>query len=157
MHIVRAHLDYLESSIADIDRVDSMVRKQESAIWVNCNSVITILSEIGIDMTQFGSSKRPYYWSGLTPSNNESADKKKSVRITRVGVYLKPALMQVAHAAVKSNDFPYFRLKFEQISKCRGKKRAIIAIARMTLTATFAMLTTGEVFNPCDLYKVEMP
>ena len=165
MRIVRAHLDYLESSIADVDRViDSMVRELESAISLLCtipgvkrNSAITILSEIGTDMAQFGSSKRLCCWAGLTPGNNESAGKKKSVRITRAGVYLKPALVQVAHAAVKSNDSPYFRMKFEQIAKRRGKKRAIIAISRMILTTIFAMLTTGEVFNPCDLYKVDMP
>jgi hypothetical protein len=41
--------------------------------------------------------------------------------------------------------------------KRRGKKRAIIAIARMMLTAIFAMLQSGEVFNPRDLQKFDMP
>ena len=41
--------------------------------------------------------------------------------------------------------------------KRRGKKRAIIAIARMILTATYQMLSTGEAFNPTDLYKIDMP
>ena len=109
---------------------------------------ITVISEIGNDMSQFGSSKRLCCWAGLTPGNNESAGKKKSVRITRAGVYLKPALVQVAHAAVKATDNSYYRLKYEQISKRRGKKRAIIAIARMILTAIFQMMTTGEVWNP---------
>ena len=39
----------------------------------------------------------------------------------------------------------------------RGKKRAIIAIARMILTAIYAMISTGETFNPCDLQKFDMP
>ena len=117
----------------------------------------TIISEIGNDMSQFGSSKRLCCWAGLTPGNNESAGKKKSVCITRAGVYLKPALVQVAHAAAKATDNSYYRLKYEQISKRRGKKRAIIAIARMILTAIFQMMTTGEVWNPTDLFKVDMP
>ncbi len=41
--------------------------------------------------------------------------------------------------------------------KRRGKKRAIIAIARMILTAIYAMVSTGEVFNPSDLLKYDMP
>ena len=41
--------------------------------------------------------------------------------------------------------------------KRRGKKRAIIAIARMILTAVFHMLTTGEVWNPVDLKQIDMP
>lgn len=65
--------------------------------------------------------------------------------------------MQVAHAAVKATGNSYYRLKYEQISKRRGKKRAIIAIARMILTAVFQMMSTGEVWNPTDLFKVDMP
>lgn len=94
---------------------------------------------------------------GIAPGNHESADKKKSVRITRVGVYLKPALVQVVHAAVKATDDSYYRLKYDQISKHRGKKRAIIAITRMILTAISQMMTTEEAWNPTDLFKVDMP
>ena len=121
------------------------------------DSAITVLSEIGTDMSQFDSSKRLCRWAGLTPGNNESAGKKKSVRITRAGVYLKPTLVEVAHAAVKSKASPYYRIKYEAISKRRGKKRAIIAIARMILTAIYHMISTGEVWNPSDLNQIDMP
>lgn len=65
--------------------------------------------------------------------------------------------MQVAHAAVKDKKSPYYRLKYEKLVKRRGKKRSIIAIARMILTAVFALLTTGEVWNPVNLFKIDMP
>ena len=163
--IIREHHDSIESLIAKVDAcVDKMVTKYEGAMNLLCtipgidrNSAITIISELGTDMKQFSSSKRLCCWAGLTPGNNESAGKKKSVRISRAGVYLKPALVQVAHAAVKDKNHPYYALKYERISKRRGKKRAIIAIARMILTAIFSMLSTGEVWNPVDLYKVDMP
>ena len=58
---------------------------------------------------------------------------------------------------MESTDNSYYRLKYEQISKRRGKKRAIIAIARMILTAIYQMMSTGEVWNPTDLFKVDMP
>lgn len=165
IRIVRSHLDYITDAIAQVDSaIDTMVSEFENTIsllrtipGVDRNSAITVISEIGNDMSQFGSSKRLCCWAGLTPGNNESAGKKKSVCITRAGVYLKPALVQVAHAAVQATDNSYYRLKYEQISKRRGKKRAIIAIARMILTAIFQMLTTGEVWNPTDLFKVDMP
>lgn len=41
--------------------------------------------------------------------------------------------------------------------KRRGKKRAIIAIARMVLTAAFVMLSNLEEWNPVDLYKIDVP
>jgi len=91
------------------------------------------------------------------PGNNESAGKKKSVRILRAGVYLKPALVQVVHAAVKDKTNPYYALKYERIAKRRGKKRAIIAIARMILTVIYSMLSTEEIWNRVDLFKIDMP
>jgi transposase len=165
MRIVQDHLDYIEKSIASIDGIiDSMATQYEKTISLLCTipgvdrtTAVTIISEIGTDMAQFDSSKRLCCWAGLTPGNNESAGKKKSVRISRAGVYLKPALVQAAHAAVKDRNSPYYRLKYEQISKRRGKKRAIIAIARMLLTAVFSMLSTGEIWNPCDLFKIDIP
>ncbi|AKL94729.1 phosphoenolpyruvate synthase [Clostridium aceticum] len=165
MLMVRSHLDYVANSIAELDeRLDKLVEPYEDVINLLCTipgvnraSAITIISEIGTDMSQFTNSKRLCCWAGLTPGNNESAGKKKSVRITRAGVYLKPALVQVAHAAVKSDKAPYYKIKYERISKRRGKKRAIIAIARMILTAIYNMFVTGEVWNPSDLYKIDMP
>ena len=163
--IVRDHLHYIEKLIERVDIcIDAMVKKYDGAISLLCtipgidrSSAITVISEIGVDMAQFGSSKRLCCWAGLTPGNNESAGKKKSVRISRAGVYLKPALVQVAHAAVKDKINPYYALKYERIAKRRGKKRAIIAIARMILTAIYSMLSTGEIWNPVDLFKVDMP
>ena len=165
MRLVHAHMDYITSTISDIDSmIDSLVEPYENAVQLLCtipgvdrSSAVTIISEIGTDMTQFSNSKRLCCWAGLTPGNNESAGKKKSVRITRAGVYLKPALVQVAHAAVKSNKSPYYKAKYERIMKRRGKKRAIIAVARMILTAVYHMLSTGEAWNPTDLYKIDMP
>ena len=43
----------------------------------------------------------------------------------------------------------------EKLVKSRGKKRTIIAIERMILTAIYNMLSTGEVWNPCDIFKIE--
>lgn len=163
--LIREHHDFIEKLIAKVDAcVNEMVQKYESQINLLCtipgidrNSAITIISEIGTDMSQFSSSKRLCCWAGLTPGNNESAGKKKSVRISHAGIYLKPALVQVAHAAVKDKHRPYYALKYERIAKRRGKKRAIIAIARMILTAIYSMFSTGEVWNPVDLFKIDMP
>ena len=168
MRLVRAHMDYITAEINDVDKmIENMISSNpdfENAVQFLCtipgvkrDSAITIISETGTDMSQFSSSKRLCCWAGLTPGSNESAGKKKSVRITRAGVYLKPALVQCAHAAVKSDKSPYYKKKYESLVKRRGKKRAIIAIARMILTAIYQMLSTGEQWNPSDLYKIDMP
>ena len=166
MRLVRAHMDYITAETNDVDSIiEKLISSDyEKAIQFLCtipdvkrDSAITIISEIGTDMSQFSSPKRLCCWAGLTPGSNESAGKKKSVRITRAGVYLKPALVQCAHAAVKSDKSPYYKKKYDSLVKRCGKKRAIIAIARMILTAIYQMLSTGEQWNPSDLYKIDMP
>jgi len=165
IRIIRKHMDFLNDSLYALNqKLEELIEPHKSAVTMLCTipgvdrtSAITILSEIGTDMSQFNSSKRLCCWAGLTPGNNESAGKKKSVKISRAGVYLKPVLVQCAHAAVTSNKSPYYKLKYERIVKRRGKKRAIIAIARMMLTAIYEMLKNGEAWNPSDLYQSDIP
>ena len=106
-------------------------------------------------MSQWSSHRKLTSWAGLAPGCNESAGKKKSVKISRAGVYLKPCLVQVAHAAVKDKKCEYYADKFNRISKRRGKKRAIIAVARKILIAVYHILKTGEIFNPSDMADIE--
>lgn len=119
-------------------------------------SAIVVISEIGVDMNQFESDKQLACWAGLAPANNESAKKKKSVRISKAGQYLKPLLVQCALASIKDKD-SYFGIKYCRIKKRRGHKKAIIAIARMLLVSIYHMLLTGEVFNPSDIESFKNP
>jgi len=61
-------------------------------------------------MSAFKDAKHLCSWAGLAPQNNESAGKKKSVRISRAGVYIKPLLVQCANAAIRDKSRPYFYL-----------------------------------------------
>lgn len=119
-------------------------------------TAIALIGEIGVDMNVFLSDKHLCSWAGLTPQNNESAGKKKSVRISRAGAYIKPLLIQCANAAIKSKQCFYFGIRFEQIKRRRGHKKAIIAIARMLLTCIYHMFKNGEFFNH-ELYQVDKP
>ncbi len=157
--IIKEHIDYLTNQINSLrDIIDNLVTPYESYIsllmtipGIDRYSAIIILSEISNDMSQFSNHYRLSAWAGLAPGCNESAGKKKSVKISRAGVYLKPCLVEVAHCAVKDKTNTYYANKFNKISKRRGKKRAYIAIARKILVAIYHMLSTGEVWNPSDL------
>ena len=161
--IVEDHINYLNNSINSLRTIiDSLIKPYEDYINLLCtipgvdrNSAIIILSEIGIDMTQFSNHYRLTSWAGLCPGCNESAGKKKSVKISRAGIYLKPCLVEVSHNAVRDKSNPYYADKFNKLSKRRGKKRATIAIARKILVAIYHMLSTGEVWNPKDLASME--
>ena len=163
INIIKEHINYLTNQINSLRTiVNTLVSPYEDYITLLCtipgvdrNSAIAILSEISTDMSQFSNHYRLSSWAGLAPGCNESAGKKKSVKISRAGVYLKPCLVEVAHCAVKDKTNSYYANKFNKISKRRGKKRAYIAIARKILVAIYHMLLTGEIWNPTDLASNE--
>lgn len=161
INIIKQHYDSidlcklnLESAILSLST--PYTKELETIMTLpSVNNVFTsigILSEIGADMSVFPSAKHLCSWAGLTPTNNESAGKKKSVRISRAGCYLKPLLVQCATAVVSSEKHPEIRNRYLALKKRRGHKKAIIAICRMLLTAIYHMLKKGEAYNP-ELYK----
>ena len=162
----KAHMDYLDNAIlrteielyARIQPYMPIVQHLENQLpGVTQLSAALIISEIGADMSVFESAKHLTSWAGLAPANNESAGKKKSVRISKAGQFLKPLLVQCALAAVKSKKNPYFADKYFKLKKRRGHKKAIIAIARMLLTCIYHMVSTGETFNPSDIQEFTAP
>ena len=178
--LVGSHIESdqrLKMNIASqhMDQIDSHVKRLETEMAIRCIpyatlinllldipgisylSAMTIIAEIGTDMSVFETSKQLACWAGLAPANNESANKKKSVRISKAGSYLKPLLVQCALAAINSKSNPYYRIKYNRIKKRRGHKKAIIAIARMILVNIYHILSTGEVYSPCDMEQIINP
>lgn len=92
----------------------------------------------------------------MVPANNENANKKKLVRISKAGQYLKPLLVQCALGVIKDKE-SYFGIKYARIKKRRGYKKAIITIARMILVSIYHMILTGETFNPSDYQLFKAP
>ena len=66
-------------------------------------------------------------------------------------------LVQCAYAAIRDKKDPYYGIKYNRIAKRRGKKKAIIAIARMMLTSIYHMLEDGTAWLPCDHEEIVHP
>ena len=122
----------------------------------NPMTAITILSEIGDDMTVFPSAKNLCSWAGCCPRNDQSGRKVKSTRISRAGTFLKPLLVQVANALVKSKSHTEFVERYRRIKARRGHKKAIIAICRMILTAIWNILKNNVPYTP-NGFKQKLP
>ena len=110
-------------------------------------SAIFIIAEIGTNMNVFINDKHLVSWAGLSPRCNESAKKKKSVKITKAGVYIKPLLVRCALCAIKDKSCPYIKARYESLKRRRGHKKAIIATARLLLTVIYHILNTGKAFD----------
>lgn len=161
LKVIKEHLGDLESRKAELEQLilalASPYQQKLDIILTapSINSIFTaigIISEIGVNMEAFPSAKHLCSWAGLTPTNNESAGKKKSVRVSKAGCYIKPLLVQCANAVVTSKKHPEIRNRYLRLKKRRGHKKAIIAIARMLLTALYHMLKNEENYN-AELYR----
>ncbi|WP_237342720.1 IS110 family transposase [Virgibacillus dokdonensis] len=161
LSVIKHHYENLNARKSDLEQwILSLAEPYTEEInliltvpsFKNIFSAIAVVSEIGVTMDVFPTAKHLCSWAGLTPTNNESAGKKKSVRVSRAGVYIKPLLVQCATAVVKSEKHPEIRNRYLRLKKRRGHKRAIIAIARMLLTAIYHILKKKEPYNP-ELYQ----
>lgn len=161
LSVIKHHYENLNARKSDLEQwILSLAEPYTEEInliltvpsFKNIFSAIAVVSEIGVTMDVFPTAKHLCSWAGLTPTNNESAGKKKSVRVSRAGVYIKPLLVQCATAVVKSEKHPEIRNRDLRLKKRRGHKRAIIAIARMLLTAIYHILKKKEPYNP-ELYQ----
>ena len=155
MNIVLKHYDSINECINELEsQVLKLAHKYSTEInllltipGIKEISAIFIIAEIGTNMNTFIDDKHLCSWAGLTPRCNESAKKKKSVRITKAGIYIKPLLVQCALCAIKDKSCPYIKARYESLKRRRGHKKAIIAIARLLLTSIYHILLTGEVFD----------
>lgn len=161
LQIIKKHFDNLNICKYDLEQlIYQLAKPYEHEIGLlqtipGINSKLTairIIAEVSSDVSIFPTSKHLCSWAGLTPTNNESAGKKKSVHISKAGCYIKPLLVQCGLAALKSNDNPEISNRYKNLKMRRGHKKAIIAIARLLMTVIYHILQDKVCYDK-DLYS----
>jgi transposase len=111
----------------------------------------TIASEIG-DIGRFPSPVKLVGYSGLCPRVYQSGESDRRGHLRKNGPrYLRWALIEAAHHAASSPDYPYrplYERTRARIGKNQGGKVAAVVIARKLCEAIWHMLTKDEPFNP---------
>jgi transposase len=148
---LQAHIQRVEAEIlrlAEKYPVQLELIRTVPGLSSNPMTAIAVIAEIGVDMSVFPTAKHLCSWAGVCPRNDQSGGKRKSTRISRAGAYIKPLLVQVANAVVKSDKYPEFKERYRRLKARRGHKKAIIAICRMFLTAIWNILDKLEPYDP---------
>jgi transposase len=109
-------------------------------------TVDVVVSELG-DIERFRSAKKVCAYAGLVPGVRESAGHRHEGRITKEGSrLLRWVLVEASWQLVWRTR--RWKAIFEALQRRRGKKRAIIAVARRLLCVMVAMLRSGRRYQP---------
>jgi transposase len=124
--------------LADSPDYRERVKILRSVPGIGLIAAMELLLELQ-DVERFRRADQLAAYVGLTPSQYSSADKVRMGRITCIGKSsLRATMVEVAWRLIAKD--PAMREKYERIKTRAGSKRAIIAIARMTLLRTRRML-----------------
>ncbi len=151
-------LDYLRGRIKHVEKALRELRAQgteaekkvreiiESVPGVGKNVCDVILSTVG-DASRFSSMKKLSAYCGLAPGVRISDKTRKELPITKKGPsLLRSRLVQAAWRAIRYSE--YFRRRYEILAKRRGKKKAVVAVARQLIGIIYTLLRKGEPYCP---------
>jgi len=107
------------------------------------------------DAKRFDNKKSVSKYGGLSPRIYQSGGVTHLGRINRDGrMEMRKVLLQCAHTITRMKSYEAWPLKafFERIRKRRGKKIAVVALARKLLTIAYGVLKAKRVYDPEILF-----
>ena len=115
---------------------------------INLDSAMEVLAEISPEpQASFDTQRKISKWAGLSPRNDDSADKITCRKTLHGNPYVKSILVQCAWAAVKTRYSEFQKWFWPR--QCRlGRKKAIIAVARKLLCLLYTLLSKGVLYSP---------
>ena len=152
-YVLAFHLRRLAAIEEDLRALDARIEERvqpfqaqrqllQQIPGVDALVAVTIIAEVGIDMSVFGNAMRLAAWAGVCPGNHESAGKRKSGATRHGNVHLKTALVTAAVCGSRQKG-SYYKDKYHRLRARRGRLRATMAIAHKILIAAYHMLARG--------------
>ena len=114
-------------------------------------SALTVLSEVGTDMSRWKTEKHFTSWLGLAPNTKISGGKVISSRVPKKKHYAGQAF-RMAAMSLQNNKGPLGDF-YRRIRSYAGAPKAIVAVARKLAVIYYRMMTSQQAFNPIELEK----
>ena len=138
----------LTSRILEIEHEDT--KRLETIPGIGGLTSRVLVSAID-DAKRFDNKKTVSKYGALTPRIYQSGGVTHLGRINRDGrMEMRKVLLQCAHTVTRMKSYESMPLRkfYERIRKRRGKKIAIVALARKLLTVAYGVMKTKGVYNP---------
>lgn len=132
----------LEAQAKKDDAVEKVYR---SVPGIGPVSSRVLSNELG-NLTRFTNERRLFSFTGLTPSEHSSGDNIHKGHISRQGSSrIRKYLIEIAWRVIEKD--PALKEVFERVAMTRGKKRAIVAIARKLIGRIRACFHQGSTYQ----------
>lgn len=155
-----AVLRTLDEQISSADEKLAAVAKEEPLIKRMCLmpgvgpvTSITYVAILG-EVSRFSSAKRVRAYLGLVPQEDSSGEKRQRGHITKAGnSRVRSLLVEVGWSifASKKPEVQVLREWAHRIAQRRGKRVAVVALARKLAGILYAMWRDGTEFDPAHL------
>ncbi len=139
----------LNKEITQYERQDPRSARLRTIPRVGQIAAMTFLAAVD-DVHRFPSSRKLVGYSGLAPSVRSSGERTEYGAITRQGrSELRAVFVQVAHGVAidKRRSTHALRKWFAQVAKKRGKRTALVALARRMLVIAYRLLKDETDFD----------
>lgn len=145
--VLRLELAGVEKQVRQMASEDPVCLRLMTMPGVGAVVALTYRSAVD-DPTRFHSSKNVGPWAGLTPSRSQSGERDVSGGITKAGdVNLRRALCQAATVMLNRGRGNTLRTWASHVAKRRGRKRAMVALARRMAVVLHRMWVDGTNFR----------
>jgi transposase len=139
-------IEKIDEKLAEIALKDNRVQLLKTIPGIGNIIAITIIAEIG-DINRFESSKKLCSYAGLVPGIRQSANTLRFGRLIKQSDKdLKTCLIEASWVLVRTKEASKFKWFYGNLSKKKGKQKAICAIARKLCCVVYAMLKKNQTF-----------
>jgi transposase len=145
----------LERELARREKEDVRAERLQTMPRVGRITALTHLAAVD-DVYRFSSSRKLVSYSGLAPTVRSSGERTNYGPITRQGRQeLRFVWVQVAHqvALDRQRDTQPLRTWFRRLERRRGKKTAIVALARRLIAIAYHLLREETVYDVTRLKR----
>jgi len=114
------------------------IQRLDAVTGIGRHTAQVLLAELGLDMGIFRTPAQLVSWAKLCPRTIQSGAKTRSGATGRGNPYLRGVLGEAAAAAAKTDTF--LGERYRRIVKRRGKRKALVAVARSILVIVWHLL-----------------